>query len=268
MISLLLIPFFACVALVFIHVHFGVKVLSRGILFIDLAIAQWAGLGYLLGHFWGIQSEVALYTTSFGFTLIPALILTAVKSIRSQTNYLEAVIGVLYILAAAIATVVVSVTGMEFHHMENMLVGHLLFITPQELLLAATIYLAVGIIHFLARRWLAHSDNWRSDLLFYVTFGLVVTSSVKLAGVLAVFSFLVLPPLVVSLFSQSPRQQTGWGWALGIMASGVGLAIAVYSDIPPAVSVILVLCTFWIFSIVLWGTRNFLNLHSKDSEKP
>ncbi len=255
MISLLLIPFLVCVALVLIHVHFGVKVLARGILFIDLAIAQWAGLGYLLGHFWQIENAALLYGISFGFTLVPALLLTGIRSLQPQTNYLEAVIGVLYIVAAATATVVVSITGMEFHHLENMLVGHLLFVTPSELLAATAIYALVGAIHYWARKWLCTSQSKGADLLFYVTFGLVVTSSVKLAGVLAVFSFLVLPALIMLPFSASQSRQLRGGWIIGIFASIAGLAVSIYSDIPPGVSVILALAGIWIGSMGIWIVR-------------
>ena len=111
MIELIIWPLIACLALVFIHGYFGAFVLRRGIIFIDLALAQWAALGYLVGHWLGIHSPIALFLCGFGFTLIASLILVGLKPFYDKVNQQEASIGVTYIFATTLATALISTTG-------------------------------------------------------------------------------------------------------------------------------------------------------------
>jgi zinc/manganese transport system permease protein len=245
MISLLLLPFFACIVLVLIHVYFGAFVLKRGILFIDLALAQWAALGYLVGHWLEIQNSYYLFLMGFGFTIIAALILSLIKPLFKEVKLQEAVIGVMYILAAAGATALVSSTGMEGHHLKDMLTGHLLFIQQEDLTFAVLIYAIVGLILFVANKYLINSKSRLSEFLFYVLFGCVVTSSVKMVGILLVFSFLVLPILSIILYVKSLKNQILFGWIVGGLSSFTGLGLSMFLDIPPSLSIILVLCCAW-----------------------
>ena len=146
MISLLTIPFLVSIVLVLIHVYFGSFVLRRGVIFIDLALAQWAALGYLIGHWMDIHQPLPLFILGFAFTVIASLLLTILKPYFDKTNLLEAVIGVLYLSAITIATSIISSTGMEGHHLKEMLSGHLLFIQVNEMLLAYGLYAIVALI--------------------------------------------------------------------------------------------------------------------------
>ena len=134
MISILALPFLACIALTFIHVYFGSFVLKRGIIFVDLALAQWAALGYLVGYWMGIESSIGLFLSGFSFTVIASVILTILKPIYNQSNLQEAVIGVVYIGGITIASALISTTGMEGHHLNDMLAGHLLFLQSSEVI--------------------------------------------------------------------------------------------------------------------------------------
>ena len=250
MIGLLAIPFVACVILVFVHVYFGAFVLRRGIIFIDLALAQWAALGYVIGHLLGVHAPGGLFLISFGFTVIAALILTLLKPLYTQVNLQEAVIGVVYITATALATGVISCVGMEGHHIADMLAGHLLFIPATELLVATIQYAIIAALLFFFHKHFLSAVGRAWDFLFYVLFGFVVTSSVKMVGVLLVFSYLVLPILSVILFSKQLKTQVLGAWGLGIIASLIGLGLSAVIDIPPSFSVIFVLCFVWGVSVV------------------
>ena len=258
MIDILIIPFLACISLVFIHVYFGAFVLKRGILFIDLALAQWAALGYLVGHWMGVENSYSLFLIGFGFTIIAASILSLIKPLFKAINLQEAVIGVMYILAAASATALISSTGMEGHHLKEMLSGHLLFIHPSDLIFSISLYAIIAAILLVVHRKITHSSSRTSEFIFYVLFGCVVTSSVKMVGILLVFSFLVLPLLSITLFIQDSRLKIVVGWMIGIMASLMGLGLSMLLDIPPSFCIILVLCGVW-----LLGTLGYLALKFK-----
>ncbi len=250
MMSFMILPLVACLLLTGIHVYFGAFVLRRGVLFVDLALAQWAALGYLVAHWLGIESYGLLFLMGFGFTLIASLIITLLKPIFKELNYQEAVIGIMYISASAFSIGLISATGMEGHQLKNMMAGHLLFVQPFEVMTAALLYGAIGIgLYFAHSRFLSASSRlW--DFVFYALFGLVVTSSVKIAGVLMVFSFLVLPLLSTVLFTSVLKKQLISAWIIGIFASMVGLWLSFFVDVPPSFCVILALCLIWVLSIL------------------
>jgi len=251
MISMLLIPFIACLGLVFIHVYFGSLVLKRGVIFIDLALAQWAAMGYLVAYWLGFEHPVTAFCLAFTCTLIAGVILSLIKSLYHHIHYLEAVIGVLYISATTFSVCLISATGLEGHHLDDMLSGHLLFIQPIELACMIGLYAAVSICLALCHSFLFRSESKLWDFMFYVLFGIVVTSSVKLVGVLLVFSYLVIPLLSVVLFTHSFKTQLFWGWGLGICSSIGGLFISGILDIPPSYSIILVLCAVWVLALTI-----------------
>ena len=254
MISMLTIPFLVCIVLVIIHVYFGSFVLKRGIIFIDLALAQWAALGYLVGHWMGFENPGLLFMTAFGFTVFASLLLAFLKEIYGKIKLLEAVIGVVYISATSIAISLISITGMEGHHLHEMLAGHILFIQPNELISAYALYGCIGLVllKLHAQFVKPHTKFW--DFIFYSLFGLVVTSSVKMVGVLLVFSFLVIPLLSVVLFKPDFKSdfkpQLIYGWIFGLLSSFFGLLASMFFDIPPSFAIILVLIGTW-FSCVI-----------------
>lgn len=251
MIELLIIPVLTCFALVFIHVYFGSQVLKRGVLFIDLALAQWAALGYIIGHLCHIESPILLFLFSFLFTILASLALAFLKKIYKKINLKEAVIGVMYIAASALSVTLISSTGMEGHHIQEMLAGHLLFITQFEFIAALLIYGGVGLIALFCHQSFTNKDSVWWNFVFYSLFGLVVTSSVKLIGILLVFSFLVIPVLSVVTLTKNLKQQLWGGWTFGISGSILGMLLSIYIDIPPSYSVILTLCIMWVTTLTI-----------------
>jgi zinc/manganese transport system permease protein len=251
MISLLIYPFIACIILTLIHVYFGVHILRRGIIFIDLALAQFAAFGGLVASFF-IRGEphLACYGVSFLFTLVGAFIFSATS--RFSHTRQEAMIGIWYALLSAISIIFISRFGLDPHEIQHMLVGDLLFVTPEDIIFSTLLYSAIGIIHWIFRQEFftrLHSRLWQ--FLFYATFGLVVTSSVKLGGVLLVFSFLIIPVFISSLFAASVKRIVAWGWGLGIIGSLIGLAASVALDIPTGASIICALGIMFIIAVML-----------------
>ena len=243
--DLLVFPFIACLILVAIHVYFGNFVLKRGIIFIDLALAQWSALGYITGHFLHIENIYYLMGFSVSFTAIAAILLSLLKTNYPKTNQQEAVIGIVYVLGTALATGLIAAFGLEGHHLHEMLTGHMLFITSSELIFAALSYTFIGALMVFLHKHFLLPSKW--DFLFYILFGCIVSSSVKMVGILLVFSFLVIPQMSISLFYTQFKIQLFFSWVLGILCCAVGLFVSLYFDISPATSIIYALCIMWFF---------------------
>jgi len=255
-ISILIFPFLLCLILVFVHVYFGAYILKRGILFIDLALAQWAALGYLMGIAFHVENSIVLFLCGFSATVLAALILALLKPLFEAVNLQEAIIGVMYILASALALAFISSTGIEMHHLQEMFTGHLLFVQFSDVLITLGLYGFVGLLCYFFHSFLFQNRSQIAEFLFYSVFGLVVTSSVKLVGLLLVFSFLVLPILSIILFVSSLKMHVCLGWLVGIVASCLGLILSMRLDIPPSLCVILVLCV-----MLVVGIGGFLSLN-------
>jgi zinc/manganese transport system permease protein len=246
MIAMLAIPMLACVALIGIHVYFGGIVLRRGIIFIDLALAQWAGLGVLVGHWVGIESPMALFLMGFLGTLIAAALLIGISPSINQRHGQEAVIGVVYVVAIAMAMALISSSGLDGHHLSHMLSGHLLFVSPMEVAAAIALYISIGLILPGIHHRLVVPQSRRWQFIFYALFGLVVTSSVKMVGILLVFSLLVIPSLSAALWTLSFKRQLILGWGIGIAGAIIGMISAIRLDIPLSLSIVLAITAIFV----------------------
>jgi zinc/manganese transport system permease protein len=236
-------PLAAAVVFTGIHTWFGLQVLRRNVVFADLALAQVSALGatvaVVAGH--PMQSAAA-YAYTLIFTAVGALLLTASRGMARSVRQ-EAFIGVLYVFATAATVLVVDRSPQGAEHVKKMLVGGILSVTADELLKFAVLYSIIGIFHWLLRRPLlaaAENDEGRRDigrylfwdLVFYLSFGLVVTSSVTTAGVLLVFCFLIVPALIGNLFSPHIGVALAIGWIAGSAASAAGIFGSFLLDAP------------------------------------
>src|SRR5262249_16607934 len=243
------IPFLACLVLAGIHVYLGLHVLARGIIFVDLALAQVAALGItvalLAGH--TIQSDAA-YWYALAFTVGGALFFAVSRARRAPIPQ-EAVSGIVYAVSAAIAVLVVDRAPQGAEYIKQLLVGSILTVTLREVGALALLYGAVGALHWIFRRPLleisfapeAAEESRRVgwwDFLFYASFGLVVTSSVRIAGVLLVFSYLIVPATVAALLTNSVSGRLVIGWALGFAVSVLGLIASAAWDLPTGAAVV------------------------------
>jgi len=256
--DVLALPFFrvaalAALVLAGIHAYLGFHVVRRGVLFVDLALAQMAALGVALSVVLDLEHHGFLsYLLALGMTFVGAALFAWLRG-RARNVPLEAFIGIVFATAQAAVFLVLEKSPAGPEHLKETLVGSLFTIEPGHLATVAGLYGAVGIVHFLVRRpfFEITSDPegaarrgrrlflW--DFFFYATFGLVVTSSVQMAGVLLVFGYLVIPAVAGLLASPRTGVALAVGWVFGVAGSLLGLLGSVQFDLPAAPSILVTL---------------------------
>lgn len=259
-IQIMKLPLLACLVLVGIHAYLGFHVIERQVIFVDLALAQFAVLGASLALVVGYDMDsVQSYGLSLGFTGIGATIFSLTRFKKQRIPH-EAIIGIVYAVSAAALVMILSRSSQGDEHIKQALVGNILFVTMPEIIKIFWIYLTIGIFHFLCRRqfYMISTDPEHAfqcglnvrlwDFLFYLSFGFVVTSSVKIAGVLLVFALLVVPSVCAMLFSNDMRLRLVLGWTVGFLASVLGMMVSYYFDFPTGASVV---CAFGLILILL-----------------
>ncbi len=233
--------FLVAFCLVGIHAYFGIQVLTRGVIFVDLALAQIAALGatvaFMLGH---PAQGVAAYGYSLAFTLLAAVLLALTRAWAGRIPQ-EALIGVIYVVAAAAAILLIDRAPQGSEHLKQILTGNILTTGADELVVIAPLYAAIGALHWLLRRQLVQDSSLAWDFVFYATFGVVVTSSVALAGVLLVFSFLIIPASIGVLYARTLSHRLAIGWIAGTLTSAAGLAASFAFDLPTGATMV---CAF------------------------
>ena len=194
-------PFLVAVCLVGIHTYFGILVLARKVIFVDLALAQIAALGatvaFMLGH---SAQSMATYGYSLTFTVLAAVLLAFTRAWGTRVPQ-EALIGVIYVVAAATAILLIDRAPQGAEHLKQILTGNILTSGLNDVVVIVPLYAAVGLLHWLLRRHMTGAGSLAWEFVFYATFGIVVTSSVAIAGVLLVFSFLIIPAAIGVMFA-------------------------------------------------------------------
>jgi zinc/manganese transport system permease protein len=325
-VELLAAPFAACILIAALHCYMGLHVVKRGVIFVDLALAQMAALGAVIALFLGpfldihpheyenlhsfhhetemlsdphiaeelfganidhehhqthahgtgeAKHDASLthwlkgklsYILSLLFAFFGAVIFTLGR-FRDERVPHEAIIGIVFVVSSALAVLVLSKAPHGHERMEAMLVGSILFVNWNDVLSMLMLYLPLGILHFAVRRVLIRiSENiteaesagihvrvW--DLLFYTSFALMVTQSVSIAGVLVVFSYLIIPAACAIMFVDGLLYSLlfAWGIALGVSLSG--LAFSAWQDLPTGPSLV---ATFGAVLILCIAIRPFL----------
>lgn len=249
----LLAPFAASLILTGIHAYLGVHVVERGVIFVDLALAQIAALGATIAILIGMDPHArGAYWISLAFTFLGAAIFSLARSRRGHIPQ-EAFIGITYAVASAAAILAMSKATGETEHLKDMLVGNILAVSWKEAGQTALLYGAIGLFHyFFRRRFLLISMDpaaaeaegisirlW--DFLFYASFGFVVTSSVAIAGVLLVFCYLIVPSVGAMLFADRIGPRLAIGWTMGTLVSALGVCLSVVLDLPTGATIV---CTF------------------------
>ena len=203
------------------HVPLGMQVLARGIVFIDLAIAQIAGCGVLLANSLGFDAEgIAVQVAALAAALGGALLLTWTERIWPDVQ--EAVIGVVFVLAATGGILLLASNPHGSEHLRDLLVGQILWAQPARLAWAAGIYAVVLAL------WLKWGERL-GRIGFYTLFAVAVTVSVQLVGVYLVFATLIIPPLATR---RMKRGRLAAAWGLGALGYALGLAISTATDAP------------------------------------
>lgn len=265
MLEFLLAPFVACMVLVAIHSYLGLHVIARGVIFVDLSLAQMAALGTVIALIAGVapDSQTALIF-SLIFTALGAGVFALTRTWAKGRVPHEAIIGIVYVMASAAAILVADKAPRGAEAIRDVLVGSIIWVTWPLILKKTAAYAALGLLHYLLRRRFltisfdpeqAERSGWKIrwwDFLFYVTFGVAVTISVPIAGVLMVFTMLVVPATVAFLFTRDVRKLVLISWGTGALASLLGLGISYVGDFPTGP---LIVCMYGLLLIVAGALR-------------
>jgi zinc/manganese transport system permease protein len=277
LLSFLAAPFAASLILTGIHAYLGVHVVERGVIFVDLSLAQIAALGAvvaLLLPFTGQDAHGSWgYWISLVFTFVGAALFSTIRVRRARIPQ-EAIIGICYAVASAASILAMSKATSESEHLKDMLVGNILAVSWPEVLKTALLYACVGLFHYLFRgKFLAISlDHGKAeaqgvnvrlwDFLFYASFGFVVTSSVSIAGVLLVFCYLIVPSVAAMLYTERIGRRLAIGWTMGTVVSALGIFLSVHLDLPTGATMV---CTFGLVLVIMALLRPVL---SRDRSRP
>jgi len=270
----LLAPFVASLILTGIHAYLGVHVVERGVIFVDLALAQIAALGATVAIVVGIDPHGrGSYWISLAFTFLGAAIFAFARTRRGHIPQ-EAFIGIAYSVASAMAILLMSKATGETEHLKDMLVGNILAVSWPEVRKTAILYAVVGVFHYVFRKkFLLISMNHEKaetlgvsvrfwDFLFYASFGFVVTSSVAIAGVLLVFCYLIVPSVGAMLFADRIGPRLAIGWTMGTLVSALGCYLSVQLDTPTGATIVV---TFGGVLVVMFLLHLVVH-HRKQSE--
>jgi zinc/manganese transport system permease protein len=265
--AFLLPPFIASLILTGIHAYLGVHVVERGVIFVDLSLAQIAALGTTIAALYGIEPHSSTsYVISLTFTFIGAAVFSMIRGQKARIPQ-EAIIGICYAVASAAAVLAMSKSVQETEHLKEMLVGNILSVSWHDVVKTAALYSAVGLFHFIFRKKflaisLSHNNPESTglsvrfwDFLFYASFGFVVTSSVAIAGVLLVFCYLIVPSVAAMLYSDSIGRRLAIGWTMGTLVSGVGVYLSLKIDLPTGATIV---CTFGLVLAIMAIIRPFV----------
>lgn len=247
-VQFLLAPFVMCLLLVVIHCYLGLHVLARGVVFVDLSLAQVASFGATVALLWDPEHHSSMgYFVALGGTFIAAALFAMARRFENKISQ-EALIGITFAFASAAVVLVIDKLAHGAEHLKEALIGQILWVTWPEVLKTLAIYTGVGLVHwkfrdkFLRNSFHAGQGHWFWDFMFYALFGVVITSSTSIAGVLLVFSFLIVPAVLSSFFAKTIGQRLLFGWLLGAVVSLCGMVISYKLDLPVG-AVLVVLLT-------------------------
>jgi len=268
--SFLAAPFVASLVIAGIHAYLGVHVVERGVIFVDLSLAQIAAFGatiaLLLPMSGGDPHHPSVYWISVGFTFVGAAIFSTIRGHRARIPQ-EAVIGISYAVASAATILAMSKSTSQAEHLKDMLVGNILAVSWPEVWQTAALYAVIGVFHFAFRgKFLAISLDHEGtetrglavrfwDFLFYASFGFVVTRSVSIAGVLLVFCYLIVPSVAAMLYADRIGPRLAIGWSMGTLVSALGVYLSLVLDLPTGATIV---CTFGLVLILMAVVRPFI----------
>lgn len=256
-------PLLACLLLPGILVYHGLHIIRREVIFVDLALAQVATLGTCVCLYLGHEpDDPHNYFWSLGFTLAGALVFTFTRPSRDPRVPQEALVGIVYVMAAAAGILLLSKSAHGKEELQRTLVGDLITVRPRQILQSFALFAGVGVVHWFFRRQFLllsfdHEGARRAglslfwwDFLFYALFGLVVTTFVQVGGVLLVFSYLIVPAVCASLLADTLFKRLLLGWGVATFASIAGLFLSFRLDVPTGAAVV---CTLGLTFLLLGG---------------
>jgi zinc/manganese transport system permease protein len=266
----MMVPFLACLVLSVMHVYLGIHVIERKVIFVDLALAQIAALGATYAVVLGYDAAtdpfpIAMFSLAFTFLGAGTF---AIARMRKEKVPQEAFIGIIYAAASAGAILILSKSATGGEELKHMLTGDLLLVSLKIVGQTALIYAAIGVFHILFRRkFLSISldpEGARAsginihlwDLLFYMSFGMVITRSVSIVGVLLVFSYLIVPAVIAQMWHNTLKGRLLIGWLVAVVASTAGILWSFYSDYPTGPAIVVMLAVFLVISGIAYYLAN------------
>jgi zinc/manganese transport system permease protein len=262
-------PFVMCLLLVGIHCYLGLHVLARGVVFVDLSLAQVASLGATLALLIDPEhhhSELG-YLISLGATLIAAALFALARRYERHISQ-EALIGITYAFASAAVVLVVDRLAHGAEHLKEALVGQILWVGWSDVYKTFGVYALVGWIHWVFRAKFIRGSFTEDkahgfwDFLFYALFGVVITSSTSIAGVLLVFSFLIVPAVLSTLFYSTLKARLAFGWISGAIVSLVGMVVSYKFDLPVGALLVVLMTSLPLFAIVVFALKRLVGSRS------
>jgi zinc/manganese transport system permease protein len=257
-------PMVACLLLPGILVYYGLHIIRREVIFVDLALAQVATLGTCVCLYLGHEpDDPHTFFYSLGFTLAGALLFTFTRPTKHARVPQEALIGIIYVVAAAAGILLLSKSPHGKEELQRTLVGDLLMVSEKEIWRTTALYAVIGIVHFIFRKQFLslsfdHDNPSRSkvsvrlwDFLFYALFGLIVTSFVQIGGVLMVFSYLIVPAACATYLAGSLAIRLLIGWLVATLASFAGLYASYKMDLPTGAAIVCMLGLMLLVAVIL-----------------
>lgn len=266
MLDLMIPPVVAALLILSIHAYLGLHVIARQVIFVDLAFAQIAALGTTVALLAGIElGTMASTFFALGATLVGALLFSFTRMEDSAVPQ-EAIIGIAYVVASAAVILLAGFTAEGAEHIKETLTGTLIWVGWPAIGKMAVVYLAVGVFHFVLRRYFLavsfHPEKAEKvrlwDFLFYMSFGVVISFSVEIAGVLMVFTSLVIPAVVAFFFTDRFGVALLIAWGSGVVAIVGGIGASFYWDIATGP---LLVCSFGAVLVLAMLLRPFLGVH-------
>ncbi|HSR13901.1 MAG TPA: metal ABC transporter permease, partial [Thermodesulfobacteriota bacterium] len=217
-------------------------------IFLDLSLAQFIAVGIAVSCYAGDEPAHRVYYAA-AFAVLGAFLLSFSKQISRFVN-IEAFIGVLYVFSFALSTLFLDKSPHGAEEFKAILNGNILWMTGYDLIEASLLYAGIGILHIVFwKRFIGLSYGNGSGLfwefLFFLSFAFVLVSSVQIAGILQVFSFLVIPALIGRLFTRNPLPILLVGWGIGLLVSILGVSLSFALDVPTAPLIVAALSAFF-----------------------
>ena len=268
----LFLPVLSCILIVLINVYFGIHVIKREIIFIDIALAQIAAFGGVIGgllisdhsagHEHG-EGGLLSYILSVAFIFFASLMFSVLKN-KKISIPLEAIIGMSFAVATTLTVIILDKAAGGDVHVHDMLIGSLLWVSGKQVIRLAVVVGLVSIFHIIFRKkFMKLTDTFDDasssiskpgvwDFLFYFSFGLVVIEAVNIAGILTVFAFLIIPASLSVIIARSWTWKIISGWITGITAAVAGIILSVKMDIPSPPVIIILLGIFLVVGYIVY----------------
>jgi zinc/manganese transport system permease protein len=259
-------PLLACLLLPPILIYLGLHIIRREIIFVDLALAQVAALGACVAILLGHHADWQSYSWSLAFTLIGAGLFTFTRARKPKVPQ-EALIGIVYVVAAALGILLLSRSAEGDEELRRTLVGDVLLVSRDSVLRTFAVYVAIGIVHFIFRNKFIplsfHAEDAAAgglklrlwDFFFYCLFGIAVTSFVQIGGVLLTFSYLIVPAVCANFLAERLRSRLLVGWIVATASSMLALYLSYRWDLPTGAAIVCVLGAALLLTILTSAFR-------------